>query len=219
MKKVFASCLALIMLASPAWLQAQELGWRYIEANFSDVDAEDISNTGVDADGDGWNVEAVFGFGAIFLYAEGSDLTAELDNAGAAADIDVERRGYGLGFQKTGDNSAGYIKLGRQSFEFQPDTPNAQTLKESGFAVELGLRHRFTEKWEGHARVEVINASLSTTPGGRDSSTAEGIGVGFLYHINNRFALGLDYEMLEDFDTIEAGIRFSFGAAGGEEDE
>lgn len=198
MSQIFKPALAL--LASSAMLApsiaAAELSYNFVQGSYLSVDLDD---TNVDADGFG-----VSGSGLITdqVYVFGGYTTIESDEV-AGGTIELDSVTVGLG-HRTPLQANTDLNLNAAFVRASVDgtgTFAGSEEDENGFALGIGLRHMFTQQFEG-------GAGFNYTDVGDDDDTS--FNVGILFHVTPVLSLGADYGIGSDADVLTAGVRLNF---------
>ena len=187
MKIVNAMVGTLLLAAAPLAAQAEDMSYSYVDLGWLSTDIDN----GPTADG--------FGLRGSIGFAENFFAFAEYSNQQVSG-VDVDQYAVGLGgrfgISENVDlvGRAGYIKADASSGGFSID--------DDGYLVSAGIRGRVADGFEleGH----VIHRDFG---GGSDDTS---VAVGGRYFFTENFAVGAEYEMADDANTILAGVRFAF---------
>ncbi len=187
MKIVNAMVGTLLLAAAPLAAQAEDMSYSYVDLGWLSTDIDN----GPTADG--------FGLRGSIGFAENFFAFAEYSNQQVSG-VDVDQYAVGLGgrfgISENVDlvGRAGYIQADASSGGFSID--------DDGYLVSAGIRGRVADGFEleGH----VIHRDFG---GGSDDTS---VAVGGRYFFTENFAVGAEYEMADDANTILAGVRFAF---------
>ncbi len=183
MKKTSIALAALTSLGLALPAAAEGLNYNFIDGRYLDGE---VGNTDVDGFGIGGqalinpNFYVLAGYSAI-----------EADNGPGELDIIRAGLGYRHALAPATDLN-GEVLFVNADVDVDDD---------SGFELGLGLRHRFTEVFEGKAGVRHIDVFND------DDTYFE---VGGLAHLTPQFAVGIDYSSGDLFDGFSVGGRFNF---------
>ncbi len=187
MKIVNAMVGTLLLAAAPLAAQAEDMSYSYVDLGWLSTDIDN----GPTADG--------FGLRGSIGFAENFFAFAEYSNQQVSG-VDVDQYAVGLGgrfgISENVDlvGRAGYIKADASSGGFSID--------DDGYLVSAGIRGRVADGFELEGNV------IHRDYGGGSDDTS--VAVGGRYFFTENFAVGAEYEMADDANTILAGVRFKF---------
>ena len=183
MKKTSLALAAVASLGLAAPAMAQNLNYNFIDGRYLDGE---VGNT--DVDGFGISAQALINPN---FYVLGGYSSVEPDNGPGELDVIRAGLGYGHGLAAATDLNGEVLYL----------NADAGSNDDSGIELGLGLRHRFTEVFEGKAGVRYVDVF-------NDDDTF--VEVGGLAHLTPQFAVGIDYTSGDIFDGFSVGGRFNF---------
>ena len=195
MKIMNAMVGSLMLAALPLATQADDMGYSYIEAGYTEADLDNV------ADGDGFAVRGSVSF------AENFFVFGEYATFGFPGSVDLDQMSAGLGGHL--DISERVDLVGRVGYtEFDLSVPGFGSGSEDGFLVSAGIRGQVADSFELEAHA--VHTDLGSNAG---DSTA--LVVGGRYFFTENFAAGLEYRTGDDLggadlDVIFVGVRFSF---------
>lgn len=187
MKIMKAMAGTLLLAAAPIAAQAEDMNYSYVEAGYAETNLDGGPT------GDGFGLRGSIGFAEnFFAFAD------YLDQDFSGVDIDLFSVGLGghLEIAESVDlvGRFGYLRAEGSAGGFSAD--------DDGYLVSAGVRARPAQQFELEGNV--IYRDLGN--GADDTAVA----VGGRYYFTDMFAVGAEYEMSDDADTIFAGIRLSF---------
>lgn len=187
MKIVNAMVGTLLLAAAPIAAQAEDMSYSFLDLGYAETNLDGGPT------GDGFGLRGSFGFAENF-FAFADYLTQDFD----PIDVDVYSVGLGghLQIAESVDlvGKAGYLKADASAGGLSAD--------DDGYLVSAGVRARPAQQFELEGNV------IYRDFGGGADDTA--VAVGARYFFTDMFAVGAEYEMSDDADTIFAGIRLSF---------
>jgi hypothetical protein len=185
MKKTSIALAALTSLGLALPAAAEGLNYNFIDARYFDGEVVDGA---ADADGFGISGQALINPN---FYVLASYSTLGVDNSS----VDIETIRAGLGYRHA---LAPATDLNAEVLFLNVD---ADFDDDSGFELGLGLRHSFTEVFEG--KVGVRHQDVFDG----DDTFFE---VGALAHLTPQLSAGIDYISGDLFDGFTVGGRFNF---------
>ncbi len=188
MKFMNATLTSLLLAAVPLAAQADAMSYSYIDLGYLETNLDN----GPTADGFGVRGSAAFADN-FFVFGE----YANQDLQG----IDIDQFAVGLGGHL--DLSETVDLVGRIGYLDAEASAGGFSVSVDGYLVSAGVRGRVVEdlELEGH----VIHRDLGSQ-GGDDTSVA----IGGRYFFTDQFAVGAEFDLADDADTILAGVRISF---------
>lgn len=187
--KIANALLGSLMLAAlPLAAQAEDMSYSYIDLGYSEANLDNGPT------GDGFGLRGSVGVAEnFFVFAD----YASWDFP-AGVDVDLYSVGLGgrIGIADQVDlvGRVGYAKADASAGGFSAD--------DSGYLVSAGIRAQVAEGFELEGNV------IYTDFGGGADDT--GVSVAARYFFTKNFAVGAEYQVSDDYDTIFAGVRFSF---------
>ncbi len=189
MKIVNAMVGSLLLAALPLAAQAEDMSYSYIDLNYTDANLDGGPS------GDGFNLRGSVSFAEnFFAFADYSTLDFP-----AGIDVDL----YSLGLGGRLNISEKLDLVGRVGYaKAEADAGGGLSADDSGYLVSAGLRGQVVEDFEleGHA--------IYTDFGNGADDTA--LALGARYFFTPQFAVGAEYQVSDDLDTLFAGVRLSF---------
>jgi hypothetical protein len=188
MKFMTATIGSLLLAALPFAAQAEDISYSYIDLGYNEVNIDNGPT------GDGFGLRGSVGIAEnFFVFADYSSFDFD-----GGLDVDLYSVGLGGKISVAEDvdlvGRIGYAEVDASFEGFSGD--------ESGYTVAGGVRSRITEGLELEGNV------IYTDLGGGADDTA--LAVAGRYFFTKNFAIGAEYQVSDDADTIFAGVRFSF---------
>ncbi|MEE9304531.1 MAG: outer membrane beta-barrel protein [Thiotrichaceae bacterium] len=118
-------------------------------------------------------------------------------------DVSLSAFSVGVGYHKSVNDSTdvyGDIQYISYDIDFSQGNAFASVDAGNGFGINLGLRHTFTEKFEGEASINYVNIEDVTDT----SVSAQG-----RYYFTKQFSASLGYSTADDSD-LAAALRYNF---------
>jgi len=190
MKIVNAMVGAVLLAAMPVAAQAEDMSYSFIDLGYSEVDIDSGGPTG-----DGFGVRGSVGF------AENFFVFADYSSYDFSGGVDVDFYSVGLGgHMEIADNvdlvgRAGYAKA-------DASAGGGFGLDDDGYVVAAGVRARPADSFELEGNV------IYTDFGSGADDTA--VAVAARYFFTKNFAVGAEFQLADDANTLFAGVRFSF---------
>lgn len=178
----------LLLATAPIAAQAEDMSYSFIDLGYTEVDIDNGPT------GDGVGLRGSVGFAEnFFVFAD----YAMFDFSGGV-DVDLYSVGFGghLAIADSVDlvGRAGYAKADASAGGFSVD--------DSGYLISAGIRAEVADGFELEGNV------IYTDFGGGADDTA--VAVAARYFFTKNFAVGAEYQLSDDADTLFAGVRFSF---------
>lgn len=188
MKIVNAMVGTLLLATAPIAAQAEDMSYSYVDAGYTEVDIDNGPT------GDGFGLRGSVGFAEnFFIFADYSSFDFD-----GGVDVDLYSVGLGgrIGIADDVDlvGRAGYVEADASAGGFSID--------DDGYLVSAGVRAQVAEGFELEGNV------IYTDFGGNADDTA--VAVAARYFFTENFAVGTEYQLSDDADTLFAGVRFSF---------
>lgn len=220
---MFKKCALGVLIATASLsVQASELDYSYIQADFSGLnlsasDTAIVDGLGFDEDFSGYDVAGSFGFAKNF-YAFAGYADTDNDSVIAVFDENVKVKttftefnvgvGYHLSVSENTDwiIEASYVDDEIKAKATLYDESASESVSDSGFRIASGIRGQFTEKSEVTAKFNYTDVN--------DLGSGFGVDIEAVYHFTNHFGMtaGWEYGSRDDTDLMywNVGARFSF---------
>jgi hypothetical protein len=194
MRMLGSLCIA-TMLGAPMAAAAGALSYNYVEAGYVKVEPDDSS---VDYDGFRAKVSGQISDVA-YVFASYGELESDRFK-GRTAKQEVITAGLGfrapLGPATDLNLEAAYVYA-----DFTVNGPLGSSEDDSGFGLGAGLRHLFTQQFEGGVKLDYVDVFDD------DETTLTFSG---LVHLTPALSLGAAYSISDDADGWTVGGRFNF---------
>jgi len=188
MKIVNAMVGTLVLAAAPIAAQAEDMSYSYVDLGYTEVDIDNGPT------GDGFGLRGSVGIAEnFFLFADYSSI----DFSGGV-DIDL----YSVGLGGRIDIAEDVDLVGRAGYAKADASAGGFSVDDDGYLVSAGVRAQVAEGFELEGNV------IYTDFGGNADDTA--VAIAGRYFFTKNFAVGAEYQLSDDADTLFAGVRFSF---------
>lgn len=198
MKIAKAMLCGVALVAVPFLANAAEsdLNYRYLQAGYVETDVDVFGETL-----SGFNVGGSFGFAENF-FVFGEYESTEISEGGAS--LEMDQMSVGLGGNYPLSDSVDLVgRIGAAELDLELDTGEGSISDdESGYLVAAGLRGQAGDSFE--YEFGVVHVDLGS---GLDDT---GFEAGVRFNFNQNWAAGIEYQDVGEFQTIFAGVRFSF---------
>lgn len=179
---------ALLLAAAPIAAQAEEMSYSYIDLGYNEVDIDGGPT------GDGIGLRGSVGFAEnFFVFADYS-----MFDFSGGVDVDL----YSIGFGGRLEIADQVDLVGRLGYAKADASAGGFSIDDSGYLVSAGVRAQVADGFELEGHV------IYTDFGGGADDTA--VAVAARYFFTKNFAVGAEYQLSDDADTLFAGVRFSF---------
>jgi opacity protein-like surface antigen len=179
-----------------------DLGYRYIEFGYMEVDYDDVL-PGVNADGEGGGVSLSLPLHPnVHLIAGYSDLNLDFD-------VDVTGWQAGLGYNHAIADKTDIVMT--VAYVDAEAKSSGITVDDSGYALGVGFRHMIVNDSIRASVLEGIELNGNVSYVDLDDSGDEtGLALGALFHFNSVFSVGIEGLWGDDTTGYMAGVRLSF---------
>ena len=185
------STTVLLLLAISATAAAEDrLNYTFLQATYGQIDFKDL-----DVNGD------AFGLGGSMAIADQFHLFADYSKASLDFDIDADLFDAGVGFNTPISDNIDVIAQLAYVYS-SVSAPGFSSVDDNGFGLGVGLRALVSPQVELNGSVQYVDMS----DGGNNTS----LGAGFLFHINEMFAVGVGGNWDDDTSSYAIGGRLKF---------
>lgn len=212
---MFKKCALGVLIATASLsVQASELDYSYIQADFSGLnlsasDTAIVDGLGFDENFSGYDVAGSFGFAENFYgFAGYADTDTDTTVFGSTLNTTFTEFYVGAGYHLTvSENTDWIIEASYVDDEFKATYEGeSESVSDSGFRIASGIRGQFTEKTEVTAKFNYTDVN--------DLGNGFGVDIEAVYHFTNHFGMtaGWEYGSRDDTDLMywNVGARFSF---------
>ncbi|MCG8435030.1 MAG: hypothetical protein MJA83_13450 [Gammaproteobacteria bacterium] len=181
MKRNFLLIL-LVMSITPFSTYARDINYSFADIRYVDISVDDFE------DGDGFAVRGSYAV-TDNIHVFGDYLDAEVDS------FDFEHTRFGVGYHKK------IVFQDLSAFaQFSYEESESGDTSDEGFGLTAGVRKNWHGRFEAGAYLRYVNMDESDTL----------VGINGLFHVNDRFSIGLEIEDGDDvsYKNIMGRINF-----------
>ena len=189
----------LVLAATPFLANAadNDMSYRYFQVGYIETEIDSFGETL-----DGFATRGSFGFADyFFVFTEFN--SQEIEEGAASLELDQMVIGLG-GHYPLNDNIDLVGRVGAAEADLELDTGEGSISgDESGYLVAAGLRGQAGDSVE--LEFNVVHQDLG------DDLSDTGFEAVARYHFNKNWAVGLEYQDIGEFTSMQAAVRYSFG--------